>query len=62
MLVLDLSAFPDVKIKSRMPNIFPEMKYPRPPGNGAYYVCPDVSKGRVARWKQETVLNPQCMN
>lgn len=62
MLVLDLSAFPDVKIKSRMPNIFPEMKYPRPPGNGVYYVCPDVSKGRVTHWKQETVLNPQCMN
>lgn len=62
MLVLDLSAFPDVKVKSRLPDIFPEMKYPRPPVRGSYYVCPDVSKGRVVRWKQETVLNPQCMN
>ncbi|RPD41867.1 hypothetical protein EG028_06800 [Chitinophaga barathri] len=62
MLVLDLSAFPDVKVKATLPNVFPELKYPRPPGRGGYYVCPDVSKGRVIRWKQETVLNPQCAN
>lgn len=61
LVVLDLNA-QDIKVKSRIPNVFPELRYPPPfpPANVSYYECPDYTKGRVVRWEVKKVNNPKC--
>lgn len=62
MIVLDLSTYPDVKVKSRIPNVFPEQRNIMPPrGTSIYYMqCIDPSRGRVVRWEVKKVNNPEC--
>lgn len=65
MIILDLTAYPDIKVKSRIPNVFPELKYSdlfqlRALGNTSYLECPDYNKGRVVRWEVKKVNNPKC--
>ncbi|MRG44779.1 hypothetical protein GFS24_06620 [Chitinophaga sp. SYP-B3965] len=67
MIILDLNTYPDIKVKSRMPNVFPELKYAPLPqlimtGGTTirYYECPDYSKGRIVRWEVQKVNNPKC--
>lgn len=60
MLLLDLGHYPDVTVRSRIPNVFPQMGYSFPPLRGAYYECPDYSKGKVVGWEIKKVKNPNC--
>lgn len=61
MIVLDLSAYPDVKVKSRIRNVFPEQRNVMPPRGNVYYMqCIDATKGRVVKWEVKKVNNPQC--
>lgn len=61
LVVIDISKYPDVVVKSRKANVFPEMSGWAPPESG-YFVCPDRSRGRVIKWETKTVNNPQCRN
>jgi hypothetical protein len=63
MVILDLSAYPDIKVKSRIPYVFPELTHPtliQQDPNVRYFECPDYTKGRVLRWEVKKVNNPQC--
>ncbi|WP_343307267.1 hypothetical protein AAHN97_09100 [Chitinophaga niabensis] len=66
MIILDLSASPEVKVKSRVANVFPELRYSsvyyshNRPSNVFYLECPDYSKGRIVRWEVKKVNNPKC--
>ncbi|WP_074238217.1 LVIVD repeat-containing protein [Chitinophaga niabensis] len=63
MIILDLSAYPGINVKSRIPNVFPELKHPqllqRDPGV-RYFECPDYTKGTIVRWEVKKVNNPKC--
>ena len=64
MIILDLNASPDVKVKSRIRDVFPELRYSsifyNKPANVFYLECPDYNKGRIVRWEVKKVNNPKC--
>lgn len=63
MVILDLSAYPDIKVKSRITYVFPELSQPQlvPLDSSVrYYECSDYTKGRVVRWEVKKVKNPTC--
>lgn len=59
LVVLDLSAYPDVQVTAREPGVFPELSTSYPPQWG-YYECPDPAKGRVVGWEIKRIENPKC--
>lgn len=60
MIVLDLSTYPDVKVKSRIINVFPESRHVLPPDHNYYSECIDNNKGRIVKWEVKKVNNPKC--
>ncbi len=60
MVVLDLSAYPEVKEASRIKDVFPGNKRYLPPEHGYFYECPDPAKGSVVRWEKKSIKQPNC--
>jgi tricorn protease-like protein len=61
LVVLDVSAYPAIKIDSRQQGIFPDMTV-EPPVANVWYVCPEPGKGQVIRWEVKKVKQHLCHN
>ncbi len=64
LVVVDISDIANVKVRSRIENVFPELVLQSPPafqnGNTTYFECPDPAKGVIIGWQKTTVNKPKC--
>lgn len=59
LLAIDISNPENVKIASRVKNVFPfGAQYPQQ--QGVYFECPDSEKGLVIGWEYTTLNSPEC--
>lgn len=59
LLAIDVSNPENVKIASRVKNVFPfGTQYPEQ--QGVYFECPDSDKGLVIGWEYTTLNSPKC--
>lgn len=60
LVVIDLSNPANINVSARIVNAFPDLSIQYPTANGAYFECPDASKGLVIAWELKQVNNPKC--
>jgi hypothetical protein len=59
LLAIDVSNPQNIKLVSRVKNVFPfASQYP--PQGGIYFECPDPAKGIVIGWETATLNSPEC--
>ncbi len=59
LLAIDISNPTNVKLASRVKNVFP-FATQHPLVRNTYYECPDPSKGIVVGWEKATLNYPEC--
>ena len=60
LVVLDLSTINSPTVVYRVEDAFPLINQAYPPITGAYFECPDPSKGIVVGWEEKLVDHPKC--
>jgi hypothetical protein len=60
IVVFDISNPADVRLIKRVSDVFPPANQKYPPFPGAYFECPDESKGVVVRWESKLINIPKC--
>ena len=58
LVAIDISDIQNPKVKQRVENVFPSVKYP--PYENVKFECVDESKGFVIGWELKEVVNPKC--
>ena len=60
LVVIEMQGTTAINVTSRITNAFPDLAIQYPPAAGAYFVCPNTSKGEVIAWQLQKVNNPKC--
>lgn len=60
LVVIDLNNPSNIAVTARIANAFPDLSIQYPSVAGAFFECPDASKGLVIAWELKQVNNPKC--
>lgn len=60
LVAIDISDIDNPIVKSRIPNIYDEVKQMYPDFTSGYFECVDPSKGYVVGWTKTNLTNPKC--
>ncbi|MGI9190797.1 MAG: hypothetical protein ACR2IL_01660 [Chitinophagaceae bacterium] len=60
LVAIDISQPLQYNVVSRIENIFPAVSQDYPPQSGAWFECPDPSKGTIIAWTEQSIQNPKC--
>jgi hypothetical protein len=60
LVAIDISNLDNPVVKSRIPNVYDEVKQMFPDFVAGYFECVDPSKGFVIGWTKTKLTNPKC--
>lgn len=60
LVSIDITQPSQVSVLHRIENIFPSVSQDYPPQSGAWFECPDPSKGTIIAWTEKVLSNPKC--
>lgn len=60
LVEIDISQPQQVVVLHRIENIFPSVSQEYPPQAGAWFECPDPSRGTIIAWTEKLIKNPKC--
>ncbi|MDD2346168.1 MAG: hypothetical protein PHY85_08485, partial [Bacteroidales bacterium] len=60
LVSIDITNLDSVSVKSRIQNVYNEVKQMYPDFATGYFECVDPSKGFVIGWTKTNLVNPKC--
>ena len=57
---IQISDIQQIKVVSRLPDVFPGTNQEYPPARDTYFECADPAKGMVIGWTEKLLTNPKC--
>lgn len=60
LIEIDITQPQQIVVTHRLENIFPSVSQDYPPQAGAWFECPDPSKGTIIAWTEKLLQNPKC--
>ncbi len=60
LVAIDISDINDVRVLSRLPNVFPPPTTAPPEDYVGYFECVDPELGAVAYWEERMLQSPEC--